>query len=343
MLHRSLCVASAVTVCACTNVDEPSASEDSTTAADGTGTSGGVEGSSTGVVSGSSGADDGGTSTIDGDTGATTGPTVDRGPTELELDGDANGLWWDADAAVLYIADDNGNRILQWSDTDGFGLVADLPVAPVDGAGLGQLVRLADGTFVVTRFGFGSAGDVIVVPPSGDAFAVPGLDPERRRIGLTVADDGTLYDAWFVKVGDARVGAVGRLDLAGGETVVIDGLVKPVAVLADGESLLVADQDLGQILRAPIAAPMDYQVLVTNIEGPDLMGLGPDGSYFTGGADGSVRRVLADGSFDVFAGGFDQIRGVAYDAANTRLFVADHDADESDGIDHAIQILPVDL
>jgi len=33
---------------------------------------------------------------------------------------------------------------------------------------------------------------------------------------------------------------------------------------------------------------------------------------------------------------------VAYDAKNKRLFVADHDGNEADGVTHAIRIFPVD-
>lgn len=176
---------------------------------------------------------------------------VDRGPTTLAIEGDPNGLWWSESEQTLYVADDNGNRILRWTDEDGFSLVADLPSAAPEGAGLGQLVVLGDGTLVVTRFGYGTAGDVVSIAPSGEASVVPGLDPLRRRIGLTVDADGNLFDSWFVRVenGD-RVGAVGALDLEGDERIVLEGLKKPVGVLALGDHLFVADQDLGQILKA---------------------------------------------------------------------------------------------
>lgn len=139
-----------------------------------------------------------------------------------------------------------------------------------EGAGLGQLVVTSNGTIVVTRFGNGTAGDVAYVTPAGDAQVVPGLDPERRRIGLTITDDGGLFDAWFVRLASGdRAGAVGELSLGGTETERITGLKKPIGVLAVGANLFVSDQDLGQILKAPLSDPAPYTVHAA-VESPDL-------------------------------------------------------------------------
>lgn len=266
---------------------------------------------------------------------------VDRGPTAIDVDGDPNGLWWDADEGALYLADDNGNRILRWTDADGFSLAAELPEASADGPGLGQLVRTSDGTLVVPRFGYGTSGDVVYVNAAGSSGVVPGLDVERRRIGLTVADDGTLYDGWFVSSDGGRVGGVSVLDLAGGETDVLDSLGKPVGLLASGDTLWVTDQDLNQVLTAPLASP-DALALLTEVDSPDLLCAGPDGGVYTGGKDGSVRLVSAAGEVTTPASGYQEVRGVAYDAENGRLFLVDHDGDESDGLTHQLQIVPVD-
>ncbi len=278
-----------------------------------------------------------GDSPSDAGTGA-----VDRGTRILAIDGDPNGLWWDDSTQTLYVADDNGNRILRWTDASGFALVKDLPAASPSGAGLGQVVRTGDGTLVVTRFGYGTTGDVVSVPASGDAQIVPSLDPQRRRIGLTLAADGRLFDSWFVRLSTgARVGSVGQLSLTGTEPEVITGLQKPVGVLAVGSDLFVSDQDLGQILRAPLSNPASYTVFAT-VAQPDLLAAGPDGSIFTGSAGGSLYRISASGVAAVFETGFQQVRGVAYDPTNHRVFVADHDADETDGVSHVVHILPVD-
>ncbi|XXF74910.1 hypothetical protein P2318_17705 [Myxococcaceae bacterium GXIMD 01537] len=274
--------------------------------------------------------------------GPTDAGSVERGPKLLAIEGDANGLWWDDASQTLYIADDNGNRILQWRDEGGFSLVTDLPAASEQGAGLGQVVRTQDGTLVVTRFGYGTVGDVVYVTPSGEAKLVPELNAQRRRMGLTLAADGRLFDSWFVRLSTgARAGAVGELKLSGSEPEVITGLKKPVGVLAMGSDLYVSDQDLGQILKAPQSNPSAFTVLA-NVAQPDLLGAGPDGSIFTGSAGGNVYRIAASGAASVFQSGFQQVRGVAYDPTNRRLFIAEHDANESDGVSHALHILPVD-
>jgi len=282
-----------------------------------------------------------GSSSTHGSADGTAGD-VDRGPTRIDVDGDPNGLWWEASSHTLFLADDNNNRVLSWDDEVGFAAAAELPAAPDEGPGLGQIVRTADGTFVVTRFGGGFAGDVVTTTAGGTGEIVPDLDPERRRIGLTIADDGTLYDSWFVKMGEERVGSVGRLSLSGEEVEVIPGLVKPVGVLAIGDSLYVSDQDLGQLLRAPIADPAAYEVVATNLDTPDLIAAGPEGSVLTGSAAGELLRIDSAGAVTVVASGFQQVRGVAYDPEAGRAFIADHDADESDGTTHALQIVPID-
>lgn len=264
---------------------------------------------------------------------------VDRGPTAFEVDGDPNGLWWTG--GELLLADDDNNRVLRWTDDAGLGLVGELPAAPANGAGLGQLVQTPDGTIVVTRFGFGTDGDVVTLEPDGSGSVVPRLDKERRRIGLAVADDGSLFDGWFFTRDGAHVGAVSVLDLSGSETEAIEGLGKPVGVLVVDDTLFVSDQDAGQVLKAPLNDPASV-ALFAAVDEPDLLCAGPDGSLFTGGSNGEVRRLSADGSVTTLAGGFQEVRGVAYDATNARLFLVDHDSDDSDGTTNRLQIVPVD-
>ena len=66
---------------------------------------------------------------------------------------------------------------------------------------------------------------------------------------------------------------------------------------------------------------------------------GPNGTYFTDGKTGSVRQIFGDGKYADFAAGFQEIRGVAYDAENGRIFAADHDPG---GVTNRLQIIPVD-
>jgi len=41
-------------------------------------------------------------------------------------------------------------------------------------------------------------------------------------------------------------------------------------------------------------------------------------------------------------GGFDTVRGIAYDPTNQRIFVVNHVGHEAEGVTHTIHILPVD-
>ncbi|MDI3287040.1 hypothetical protein [Polyangium sp. 15x6] len=88
---------------------------------------------------------------------------------------------------------------------------------------------MKDGTLVVPRFGGGTAGDVVYARPDGTNGVVPNLDPLRRRIGLTVSEEGTLYDTFFVAMNGIKLGSVAELDLAGAEAEIITGLKNPSA------------------------------------------------------------------------------------------------------------------
>ncbi len=268
------------------------------------------------------------------------GANVERGPKAIPVEGDANGLWWDAASATLYLADDNNNRILKWTDEGGIAVVGSLPPAPANGAGLGQLVRTSDGTLVVVRFGHGTAGDVVFVSPDGTSGVVPNLAPDRRRIGLTITPEGTLYDCYFVRNGNLNIGSVAQLTLSGSETELIGGLGKAVGVLAIGNDLLVSDQTNGKVLRAPVANPAGLSTFAA-FANPDLLAAGPNGSLFTGSKDGKVYQLSAKGEVTVFSSGYQQVRGMAYDAANRRLFLADHDGEPSNGLNNFLQIVPV--
>ena len=270
--------------------------------------------------------------------------------TSIALPFDPNGLFWDAATQALYIADDDDDQIQKWTEDGGLALVARLPPAPVAGPGLGQPVVLGDRRIVAPRFGGGTGGDVVFVRAGGSARAVTGLAPERRRLGLTVAADGTLYDSFFVKVGTGRAGSVAKLSIggsgAGTETDVLTGLNKPIGVLALGDALYVSDQDQGQILKAPLAYPAAVSVFAT-LPTPDLLAAGPDGSIFTGGftggLQGGVRQVSAAGVVKTVAHkGLKQVRGVAWDGAARRLFIANHDGDPADGTAHSLEIVPID-
>jgi sugar lactone lactonase YvrE len=255
----------------------------------------------------------------DGGTDAATVPTN----TTIDLDGDANGLYWDAATSTLFIADDGNNRILTYTDAAGVTKLVDLPPASASGPGLGQLIPLDDGSLLVTRFGYGTAGDVVQVMPDTTTKIITGLDPTRRRIGLARADDGSIFDTYFVKNGTAYVGSVAKLSLAGTETDVVTSLQKPVGVLVTGGTLFFDDQSTNTLYSTPAASP-GASTQFALLPDADLLCVGPNGTMFSGGADGNVRQIDASGAVTVFATGFAGARGVAYDAANHRLFIANH-------------------
>ena len=250
----------------------------------------------------------------------------------LAIDGDPNGLYWDATSSTLYIADDGNNRILTYTDAAGLVQFANLPAAPASGPGLGQLIPLPDGSLLVTRFGYGTTGDVVQVMPNSSGGAtsaiIPNLDPTKRRIGLARADDGTIFDTYFTKNGTGYVGAVASLTLAGVETDVVTGLQKPVGVLVIGPTFYMDDQDTNELYTTPLTfdggASPGTLTEFAQLPDADLLCVGPSGTIFSGGADGNVRQIDSSGNVTVFATGFTAARGVAYDAANGRLFIANH-------------------
>jgi hypothetical protein len=243
--------------------------------------------------------------------------------TSLAIDGDPNGLYWDDAASTLYVADDGNNRVLMYTDSGGLVKFADLPAAPASGPGLGQLIPLGDGSLLVTRFGYGTTGDVVQVMPDATSTIIPNLDPTKRRIGLARADDGTIFDTYFEKNGTGYVGAVASLTLAGVETDVVTGLQKPVGVLVIGPTFYADDQDTNELYTTPTASPGTLTELA-QLPDADLLCVGPNGSIFSGGADGNVRQIDASANVTVFATGFAGARGVAYDPTNKRLFIANH-------------------
>ncbi len=79
------------------------------------------------------------------------------------------------------------------------------------------------------------------------------------------------------------------------------------------------DQDTNELLhRHPDRWRLSPGALTEFAQLPDadLHCVGPNGTIFSGGADGNVRQIDASGNVTVFATGFTAARGVAYDAAN---------------------------
>jgi hypothetical protein len=273
----------------------------------------------------------GGSSAAHSDGGGT---TIQTGPTSLAFAGDPEGLWWDAASSKLYIADQESNTIVTWTDAGGFVTLSTLPGGAQGAEGLGQLVLMTDGNVLVVNFGYGTNGAIYLVTPDGTAVAVSGLDPTFRRLGLTQAADGTLYEGYFVKnaSGSGQVGSVAKLTLtqagsawSGTETPVVTGLGKPAGVLAQGDDLYITDQATSDFIVVPVASlPTSAAPVVASNLDVDLLSAGPSGTFFTGSSMGDLNQLTAAGTETSFASGYMNPRGSAYDATNHRVFFGNH-------------------
>ncbi|HOB66224.1 hypothetical protein [Ottowia sp.] len=273
---------------------------------------------------------------------------LDRGPTTLPVSAALNGLYWDVGTSRLYLTDDATNTIRVWDGDKSFASSMALPSPPASGVTLGQIAGGKDGTLYVTRFGFGTDGTVIAVPKMGAAVNLKGLDATRRRIGLAIAPDGALIDGWFIKGGAGALSLLTVNGVQASETELVTGLGKPVGVAVAGDQLFVSDQNTGNVLsyslsrvRAKPATLADGKVLATftTLDGIDLMTAASDGTLFFGGSGGRLFQLSPKGEVKVLATGWPKVRGVAYDEANRRLFVAVVAADASS--QSSIRIVPI--
>lgn len=276
---------------------------------------------------------------------------VDRGPTTLSVAAKLNGLYWDKSEGKLYLTDDTANNIRVWDGAKDFPAYAALTPAPASGATLGQLTRTADGTFYVTRFGFGKDGTIVAVPKGGAAANLSGTDPVRRRMGITTTPDGKLLDSWFNGGKGIGTGTVSLLTVTGSaasESDLITGMGKPVGLAVAGDTLYVNDQNAGKLLSyswsGVLAKPatLDDGTLVaefTTSDGIDLMTAASDGTLFFGGSGGKLFQVSPQGKVSELASGWPKIIGVAYDEAHRRLFAAVGAADA--GSTSSVRIVPI--
>jgi sugar lactone lactonase YvrE len=260
--------------------------------------------------------------------------SVQRGPVSLSMSGDPEGLWWDEASSTLYIADQENNQILTWTDAGGFKTWSTLPGGAQAGQDLGQIVLTPAGNLVVIVFGFGTNGAIDIVAPDGTASVISGLDVTFRRLGLTQASDGTFYESYFAKASEASepAGYVAKLTLtstgsgwSGTETPVVTGLGKPVGVVGSGSTLYITDQATNDFYGVPIASlPTSTAAVLGSNLALDLISVGPSGTFFTGSSTGNLERLTATGMESVFVSGYANPRGSAYDAVHDRVFFGNH-------------------
>jgi hypothetical protein len=253
----------------------------------------------------------------------------------VPLTGGGNALWWDATSHALYLTDNNANALIQWTDAGGLQPVGTLP-AGAAGISLGGIVKRADGTILVTSFGFGKEGTLFALAADKTSSALAGLDPVRRRVGLAQDDKGALYTAYFVGGrGEKPIGGVATVAIDGKTCVEAEiagastkaGFEKLVGLVATPSALYVADQSQKTIFK--IAVP-GYQVSpLATLPKVDLLLRLPNGDLLTGGGN-AISRISPAGTVTPVPAGpgaaLEQVRGLAYDPAGKRLFILDHSA-----------------
>ena len=257
-------------------------------------------------------------------------------PYELDVLAEPNGLYWRGDLSLLFIADDDNNRILTRDESGHGGVFAEIPNPSMDPGsdGLGQIDFDPAGNPYVPSFAFDdpTLGGVFRVAPDGTSTQLPGLAADLRRVGLDYDDDsGVLYVATYNKDAEGVfVGWISAVDPeSGGETMLVGGLEKPVGILALGGKLYVGDQPTRKIYSVDPADPA--LVLLTDevVALDQFEPSGDDDNFFSLAYDeqlmtGYVYRVNINGSFTIAAQGAWEPRGIAFDGVS-RIFVSERD------------------
>lgn len=308
------------------------------------------------------------TSSDSGANDASDASSVDRGPTTIDFSGDPAGLFWEYGLnGGLYVADQAANRIVKWTDLAGFGKTWALPAPQNSGSTLGQIVRELDGTMFVPRAGSGGDNTVLWITNLGDAGDLSlspdaSLDDTVTRQGFTLLPDNTTLDTRYALDADidANVGIVATLKLPGTEKQLVTGLSRPLAVVYNEGRLYVADGDLGEVIAisqtggsflqdagsgggsdAGDGGGAQHGRVFAAIDQPNFACAGADGDLFVTSVTGTVYRISSAGAVSHVATGLKELRGVAFDGAAKRLFVAEHDPADA-GAQNTIRIYPID-
>jgi hypothetical protein len=261
-------------------------------------------------------------------------------------DGKPASLVWSARSESLFVADNENNQIWRW--TDGQGLVraattADpVGAAKAQGALVGQIQELSDGTLVVMRFGHpkkGFGAIAYVNPRTRQSGLVPNIDQQRKRLGLALGANDTLYGSYFEDVSGAGgevQGALTIVDLQNGERDYAGGFKKIAGIVVRDGTIYVSDQRADTIYalhEGPMAPEGPPYEVFASVPAPDQLCAGPDGSLFTGqfkpgknkDEPFAVRWIRRDGTVSILARAPEVTRptGCAFDPDRRRLFVAD--------------------
>jgi hypothetical protein len=275
---------------------------------------------------------------------------------QIQLPGEANGLYWDGSANALYFTvkvSGSGNAFAKWTDAGGIVDVASLDA--ITGVDPGQIIKLADGSFVTPQFSTasgisanngliqiaGSAATLLPEALGSGSDDLPANVDEYRSVGITLgSDDETIYQVAFIK-GSAAEGYVLKTSIAAGsaaQTIVAEsggatmiGKLVGIASQSDG-SLIVTDQTYNTFWKVtPLGVVSTFVATYTH---PDMLMELPNGDMLDGGGSGgsgrtqAINHISADGTMVTLLPAitgltFTYVAGMAYDATNHRLFIDD--------------------
>jgi hypothetical protein len=257
----------------------------------------------------------------------------------IPLPGAANGLYWDASASKLYFTDKAGTNFDSWTDAGGVATVASL--SAITAVNPGGITKLADGSFVTPNFSTNDTlNGVIQISGSTATLLQDATYATDRSIGIAIDSAGTIQRVAFVKATTA--GFVLASTITAGvltDTITAmsgggDNLGKLVGIVAESDgSLLFSDQTNNKIWKVDSVGALTAFATYTH---PDLMALLPNGDFLTGGGTSISRISATDGTVTplTFTGvTFTYAGGMAYDAANHRLFIDDQTGGSGDTLD----------
>lgn len=256
-----------------------------------------------------------------------------RGPAAFALPGVSYGAYWDTAASALYITEDTNHRLDKWTDLA--GAVAPFGTISSSSTALGELVQLSDGSFLVPNIAMATmltTGQILTLSADGTtAGALTGVDTTRRRTTLAFDPSGLLYEAYYTPgtMSGTQVGGVALVTLAGTsatETPITASIaLKKVAGLAaTATTLYVCDTSVAKLYAITIAT--GATTVLATLPSCDYVAKLPSGDLATGGGTGGVYRVTQAGTVSTIRSGFEQVRGIAYDATLHRMFVVEQRA-----------------
>lgn len=279
----------------------------------------------------------------------------------FQINGFGNGLFWDSTQNALFFTEKvsgSGNALAKWTDAGGIEVVASLD--GIGSANPGELVQLADGSFITPQFSSQNINNGIIhivgstatleLEAAGSGSGAGSNIGDFRSVGLTLGSDGTtIFQSAFTKstsfagfiLQTVLTGSAAEQSVfaqGGGTTTV--GKVIGLVANADG-SFILGDQSDNTFWKVSAAGAFTTFVAVYNH--PDLLLQLPTGDLLDGGGSGVAGTVeainqisLADGTVTplTFPGfTFTYVGGMAYDPVGHRLFVDDQTGGSNDTFD----------